>query len=69
MMLPGLSGGEIIIELRKRDPNLPIIAMSGVMDEEALKKLPIAGPPVRPLSKPLTAAMLMAAIRESRSGA
>jgi len=67
MMLPGLSGNEIIVKLRERDPNLRIIAMSGVMDEDALRKLPVAGPPVLPLSKPLTAQILLSAIRNVRS--
>ena len=68
MMLPGMNGEEIIAALRERDPTLRIIAMSGVMDEEALRKLPVPGPAVLPLSKPLTSQVLLAAIR-SQSGA
>jgi two-component system cell cycle sensor histidine kinase/response regulator CckA len=63
MKLPGMSGAEIIQALRATAPDLRVIAMSAFMDAADLEKLRFPGRTVEYLAKPLTADMLLAAIR------
>lgn len=39
MMMPGMSGTELAIEMKKRQPNIKIIIVSGYSEEMALKEL------------------------------
>lgn len=65
MKMPGMSGADVISALREIDPRVRIIAMSAFMQADELKKLPFPGAPVEFLSKPLTADLLLAAVRGS----
>ena len=62
MMMPGMSGLEVITALRTIDPALPIVAISALMEQKGFQLDQVTGPPVECLAKPLTKEMLFAAI-------
>ncbi|HSP66076.1 MAG TPA: response regulator [Bryobacteraceae bacterium] len=51
--LPGKDGFSLIIEMRRRFPNLPVIAISGVVQEHALESAKAVGA-ADALRKPIT---------------
>lgn len=61
MMLPDRSGVEVVKALRARAPNLPIIAISGMMSSGAFDELLRLDPPVQCLAKPLLPRVLLSA--------
>ena len=61
MMLPDRSGLEVVKTLRAIDPNLPIIAISGMMASGNYDELLHLQPPVQCLSKPLPPRVLLTA--------
>lgn len=64
MVMPNQDGLETIVELRRRDPGLPIIAMSGggrPMSASFFRAAPRVGAD-RTLAKPFAGATLLAAI-------
>ncbi len=63
MMLPDQLGTEVVKSLRRRDPMLPIIGISGMMGSGDFDQLLRLKPPVDCLAKPLTPAVLLAAVR------
>jgi CheY-like chemotaxis protein len=63
MMLPGMSGMDVIKELRRRAPKLPAIAISGMMASGAYDDLLRLQPRVQCLAKPLAPSVLFAAVR------
>jgi DNA-binding response OmpR family regulator len=63
MMLPDLSGMDVVRELRRRAPKLPAIAISGMMASGAFDALQKLEPRVQCLAKPLAPAVLLAAVR------
>lgn len=65
MMMPEMSGPEVIEALRKTSPDLKIIAISGLMDANRLKISRVAGPSIECLAKPITSKELFAAIERA----
>ncbi|HKU61687.1 MAG TPA: response regulator [Gemmatimonadales bacterium] len=65
MQMPGKSGLEVLLELRARDPQLPVIAMSGGDSSRQLDLLGSAGllGAVAVVLKPYTVDELAAAVR------
>jgi PAS domain S-box-containing protein len=63
MMLPDQLGTEVVKSLRRREPMLPIIGISGMMGSGDFDQLLRLKPPVDCLAKPLTPAVLLAAVR------
>jgi PAS domain S-box-containing protein len=63
MMLPDRLGTEVVKSLRKRRPALPIIAISGMMASGAFDELLDLAPAVECLSKPLSPAALLGAVK------
>jgi PAS domain S-box-containing protein len=61
MMMPGLTGAEVIQALRTVNPQIPIIAMSGLLDAGVLKE-DVDLDRLEFLPKPLNARLLLAAI-------
>jgi CheY-like chemotaxis protein len=59
-MMPGMTGSEFVRELRKTQPNLPVLVISGL--EEAEQEY--AGMDVRFLLKPLSPELLLENLRE-----
>jgi CheY-like chemotaxis protein len=53
LSLPGTDGFSLIIEMRRRFPNLPVIAMSGVFQEHVLESAKAVGA-ADALRKPIT---------------
>ena len=64
MMLPDQVGTDVVRALRKLDPTLPIIAISGMMASGHFDELLQIQPRVECLAKPLMPATLMAAVRQ-----
>jgi two-component system, cell cycle sensor histidine kinase and response regulator CckA len=62
MMMPGMGGPEAIAALRKISPELPVIAISGLMETNRANVGRLPGPPIECLSKPVTADVLFGAI-------
>ncbi|HUQ19967.1 MAG TPA: MHYT domain-containing protein [Gemmatimonadaceae bacterium] len=63
VMMPGISGHEVEAELRKRNPTLPVLLMSGYSGESLNGvNAPSAARPF--LAKPFTSEMLAAKVRE-----
>jgi CheY-like chemotaxis protein len=67
MMLPDQLGTRVVRSLRKRDPKLPVIAISGMMASGHFDELLKLDPPVECLAKPLAPAALLAAVRSGLS--
>ena len=63
MMLPDQLGTEVVKSLRRREPMLPIIGISGMMGSGDFDQLLRLNPPVDCLAKPLMPAALLAAVR------
>jgi two-component system cell cycle sensor histidine kinase/response regulator CckA len=63
MMLPDKPGTEVVRALRKRRPELPIIAISGMMASGNFDELQMLQPRVECLAKPLSPSVLLAAVR------
>ena len=63
MMLPDQIGTQVVKSLRARRPTLPVIAISGMMAAGNFDELLHRNPPVDCLAKPLTPAVLFAAVR------
>jgi PAS domain S-box-containing protein len=63
MMLPDQLGTEVVKALRRREPMLPIIGISGMMGSGNFDQLLKLNPAVECLAKPLTPAVLLAAVR------
>ncbi len=59
-MMPGMTGSEFVRELRKTQPDLPVLVISGL--EEAEQEY--AGMDVRFLLKPLSPELLIENLRE-----
>ncbi|HVS53025.1 MAG TPA: response regulator [Opitutaceae bacterium] len=65
MMLPDRSGVEVVHELRRRSPELPVIAISGMMASGAFDELLTLEPRVECLAKPIAPAVLIGAVRRA----
>jgi PAS domain S-box-containing protein len=63
IMLPDQIGTQVVKKLRQRHATLPIIAISGMMGSGSFDELLHLMPPVECLSKPLTPAALLGAVR------
>ena len=63
MMLPDQIGTEVVRSLRQREPQLPIVAISGMMASGEFDELLRLHPPVECLPKPLLPAVLLGAVR------
>ncbi|MDR3745484.1 MAG: response regulator [Acidobacteriaceae bacterium] len=59
-IMPGMSGAEFVRELRKTQPDLPILVISGLDDAEC----EYAGMNVRFLTKPLSPDLMLANLHE-----
>jgi PAS domain S-box-containing protein len=62
MMMPRMNGTATARALRVLDPQLPIVAVSGMMDEHRFHLDEIPGPPIARLAKPITADKLAATV-------
>jgi PAS domain S-box-containing protein len=62
MMMPLMDGGAVIAELRKIDPSVPIIAVSGVVEGVAARDTLAAAGNTRHLPKPYTTTELLRAV-------
>ncbi|MDB6153094.1 MAG: response regulator [Chthoniobacteraceae bacterium] len=67
LMMPEKDGLEIIMELRRKNPKLQIIAMSGGIELTKLNLLPVAQKlgAVRTLAKPFRPRQLLEAVSEA----
>jgi two-component system cell cycle sensor histidine kinase/response regulator CckA len=65
MMLPDVSGMDVVKELRRRAPTLPAIAISGMMASGSYDDLLKLEPRVQCLAKPLAPSVLLAAVRSA----
>jgi PAS domain S-box-containing protein len=63
MMLPDISGLEVVRELRRRAPALPVIGISGMMASGAFDELLTYEPRIPCLAKPVMPAVLLDAVR------
>ena len=63
MMLPDQTGTEVVKTLRRQRPTLPVIAISGMMASGHFDELLHYEPAVECLSKPLSPATLLGAVR------
>jgi CheY-like chemotaxis protein len=68
ILMPGIDGTRVIVELRKRRPGMPVLAISGgrrvLSPEFNLESAGLAGAGAR-LSKPFSRADLQGAIRQA----
>ena len=68
MLMPGMDGTRVIVELHRRCPGLPVLAISGgrrlLSPEFNLQSAGLAGAKVQ-LGKPFTRADLQAAVRQA----
>lgn len=64
MVLPGLSGCEIVARLRSKRPDIRVLYMSGYADDEICRR-GLPNESVRLLEKPFTAIQLLNAVRAS----
>jgi CheY-like chemotaxis protein len=71
MLMPGIDGTRVIVELRKRHPSLPILAISGgrrvLSPQFNLETASLAGATAR-LAKPFGRAELQSSVRHLLSG-
>ncbi len=65
MMLPDQIGTEVVRALRERKPNIPVIAISGMMGSGHFDSLLKIQPRVECLAKPLMPATLLSAVRRA----
>jgi two-component system cell cycle sensor histidine kinase/response regulator CckA len=65
IMMPGMSGHDVIEALRAIDSGLRIIAISGMMEEHRLRVSCAPGAPIECVSKPIAAENLFGAIDRS----
>jgi CheY-like chemotaxis protein len=63
MMLPDIPGIEVVRELRRRAPALPVVAISGMMASGAFDELLTFEPRIACLAKPVAPAVLLDAVR------
>jgi CheY-like chemotaxis protein len=63
MMLPDTVGTQLVKQLRKRRSDLPVIAISGMMESGDFDELLRMKPAVECLAKPLTPSTLLSAVR------
>ncbi|HWB46183.1 MAG TPA: ATP-binding protein, partial [Hyphomicrobiaceae bacterium] len=63
MMLPDQIGTEVVRTLRRLDPQLPIVAISGMMASGEFEELLHLTPPVQCFGKPLLPVTLLGAVR------
>lgn len=63
IMMPGMSGQEVIDALRARVPGQPVLAISGLMDPERQAVLGALDPPVECLGKPILPEKLLLTLR------
>lgn len=63
IMMPGMSGQEVIQALRTRVPRQPVLAISGLMDPERQRELHAMEPPVECLGKPILPEKLLLTLR------
>jgi DNA-binding response OmpR family regulator len=63
MMLPDQIGTRVVRSLRRKDPAIPIIAISGMMASGHFDELLELTPRVERLAKPLSPAALFSAVR------
>lgn len=68
VVMPNASGPDLADALRARDPELPVIYISGY-PSEVIANRGLLGPGMRLLEKPLSEALLLRAVRESLDGA
>jgi len=68
LMMPGMQGGEVITALRAINPDVRIVAMSGLLDAEPLELKPEAGR-LALLKKPMTGEELLRAVKSVLAGA
>jgi len=62
LVMPGMSGKALAQRLREKQPELPVLFLSGFTSESIGESVP-GGPPQRFLAKPYTAGELLAAVR------
>ena len=58
MMMPGMDGPALVLALRQREPQLPILGMTGVGEQADIKGLKGLGLPEL-LTKPFTSTLLL----------
>ena len=63
VVMPGMSGGEVVETLRRAHADLRVLYMSGHGDESAVNQ-DVAGPPPALIQKPFTMDMLAHKVRE-----
>jgi CheY-like chemotaxis protein len=62
--MPNMSGSELVKEIREYLPKIPVILMSGFLNEEAFRSLPASLDPIF-VQKPFSLQDLTAALRKS----
>lgn len=67
LVLPDLSGAEVVRELHRRRPDLPIVVITGYAATEAMEQAAAAGA-VSFLAKPFDDGELLEAVRRARAG-
>ncbi len=65
MIMPRMSGAEFAVELNRVQPDVPIVFMSGYMEDPLVQQFETSA---RFLPKPFTSAALLAAVRQSLGG-
>jgi DNA-binding NtrC family response regulator len=67
-LMPGLSGMDVLDQIREANPNLPVVIMTGSMTEESAQEILKRGASDC-LSKPFTPEQLREAIRKAAGSA
>ena len=67
LMMPGMDGLELARRLRRSDPGLPILAMTGLTQPESMKELAALSLPIL-LRKPFTLETLLRAVHQVLTG-
>jgi len=65
VVMPEMDGPTLLKELRRRDPNVRIIFVSGYAEEAFEKNLPTGGPVPAFLAKPYTLKQLVAEVKNT----
>jgi two-component system cell cycle sensor histidine kinase/response regulator CckA len=67
VVMPEMDGPTLLKELRRRDPSIKFIFVSGYAEDAFAKSLP-EGPPPDFLAKPFTLKQLVAAVKQTMTG-
>jgi two-component system cell cycle sensor histidine kinase/response regulator CckA len=65
VVMPEMDGPALFKELRRRDPSIKFIFVSGYAEDAFAKSLPPDGPPPDFLAKPFTLKQLVAAVKQT----